>query len=348
MVSADATSGESISDKGNPAETATGAVEVESGTEEAGTAKGIRSMTGQGNAAGPVDVGNVSVELRTVNNRGFKCSLRVPESLAGYESKIESVVRQYLHRGSINLSINLGFESSQSPVQINEPILASYIRQCQAAMDASGTVTDSGVILNVASLTSLPGVLSGQRLAGESAERLWEQVQSILIEALENLVAMRQREGGHMAESLLVDCAKIRQHVESIQILAPQAAENYRVRLESKVQRVLAEYKTEVNAVDLLREIQIYADKADVSEEITRLDSHLNLFESVLGGGKPSAEKDSQREEPTGRKLDFIIQEMFRETNTIGSKSAQAEVSAVVVEIKCAIERMRELVQNLE
>ena len=332
MASANATSVEAISGHGN----------------QAGAVKGVRSMTGQGNAAGTTDVGNVTVELRTVNNRGFKCSVRTPELLAVNESKFESVVREYLHRGSINLSINVERDSGQTPLQINEQILAGYIQQCHAAIDASGTAADSGVIVNVAALTSLPGVLSGQRPTGEGAERLWEQVRLILIEALENLVVMREREGVHMAETLLNECATVRTHVQSIQTLAPQAAENYRVRLESKIKRVLAEYQAEVNAVDLLREVQIYADKADVSEEITRLDSHLKLFESVLGGGKPDGEKDSPRDEPTGRKLDFIIQEMFRETNTIGSKSAQADVSALVVEIKCAIERMRELVQNLE
>ena len=151
-----------------------------------------------------------------------------------------------------------------------------------------------------------------------------------------------------MAETLLTELASIRRNVQSIQTLAPKSAENYRYRLESKIKRVLAEHQAEANEIDLLREVQVYADKADVSEEITRLDSHLKLFQSVLGGGTPSPEKDSEREEPMGRKLDFIIQEMFRETNTIGSKSTLAEVSSLVVEIKCAIERMRELVQNLE
>lgn len=314
---------------------------------------GVRSMTGQGDAAGTTDLGTVTVELRTVNNRGFKCSVRTPESLPGLGAKIESVVRDYLHRGSINLSINLESDFGQTPVQINQQVLASYIKQCHAAVEASGTAGDPGVIVNVASLTSLPGVLTGQRPVGQNADALWRQVRSILITALEDLVVMREGEGAHMAETLLAECATIRSHVRAVQALVPQAAENYRVRLESKVKRVLAQYETDVNAVDLLREVQIYADKADVSEEITRLDSHLNLFQSVIDGeksapSKPNPDKTATRDEPTGRKLDFIIQEMFRETNTIGSKSADAQVSALVVEIKCAIERMRELVQNLE
>jgi uncharacterized protein (TIGR00255 family) len=310
-------------------------------------ATSVRSMTGHGSASAATDLGNVTVELRTVNHRGFKCSLRTPESLAGCESKIESVIRDYLHRGAVNLTIGVEREQGQTPVQINEAVLAGYIRQCHAAMEQAAAAYDSNVVLNVAALTSLPGVLSGERPSGEQAERNWRQVRRILVDALQNLVTMREREGAHMAETLLKDCGSIRANVQSIQALAPQAAEKYRARLESKVKRVLAEHHADVDAVDLLREVQIYADKADVSEEITRLDSHLILFESVLHGAG-SGGKDPGREDPTGRKLDFIIQEMFRETNTIGSKSAHSEVSALVVEIKCAIERMRELVQNLE
>lgn len=311
-------------------------------------ATGVRSMTGQGRAAGKTDLGTATVELRTVNNRGFKCSIRVPESLAGFESLMESVVREYLHRGSVNLSINLEREQGQTPLQINDSVLAGYIRQCQLAMQQSDTAGDPNIILNVAALATLPGVLSGARPEGDEADEVMRQVRGVLIEALENLIAMREREGAHMAQSLLADCETVRTHIRSIETLAPQAAESYRVRLESKVKRVLADYDAEVHSVDLLREIQIFADKADVSEEITRLDSHLNLFQSVIRSESPDGEKDASREEPVGRKLDFIIQEMFRETNTIGSKSAHSEISAIVVEIKCAIERMRELVQNLE
>ncbi|MCA9135100.1 MAG: YicC family protein [Planctomycetales bacterium] len=332
------------------------------------SATGVRSMTGQGRASGKTDLGTLNIELRSVNNRGFKCSIRSPESLSGAESKIEAVVREYLHRGSINLSINLERDQGQTPLQINEAVLAGYIRQCQSAIResiasqasagpaetnpipgvASPQPAAASLIVNVAALTSLPGVLSFDRVSDDTAGQVWQQVRLVLIDALENLVAMRQQEGLNMAETLLADCAVIQQHVRSIQTLAPQAAESYRARLEAKVNRVLADFDAQVGAVDLLREVQIYADRADVSEEITRLDSHLKLFQSVLLGENSDDLKSSVRDDAIGRKLDFIIQEMFRETNTIGSKSAHSDVSAIVVEIKCAIERMRELVQNLE
>ena len=150
-----------------------------------------------------------------------------------------------------------------------------------------------------------------------------------------------------MADSLCADCAVIRDHLQQIQKLTPRSTEHYRERLETKVKRILEDNDLSVGQIDLLREVQIYADKVDISEEVTRLDSHLTMFIDILAG-EDSAGKGPGKAAPTGRKLDFVIQEMFRETNTIGSKASDAEISVHVVEIKCAIERMRELVQNLE
>jgi uncharacterized protein (TIGR00255 family) len=206
---------------------------------------------------------------------------------------------------------------------------------------------------------NLPGVISSTRQDRRDDEALWTFVSDGIIDAFENLNEMRSVEGSHMAATLNADCDLVQSHVERIAELAPRALDNYRGRLETKIERILSEREIEFQPVDLLREVQIYADKIDVSEEITRLDSHLKMFRNVLDGeahglavinaeAKKQPSTDQSVREPTGRKLDFIIQEMFRETNTIGSKSADAEVSAHVVEVKCAIERMRELVQNLE
>lgn len=317
---------------------------------EVAIANNVRSMTGQGSAAGRTALGTVRVELRTVNNRGFKCSQRLPDAFSGMELKVEAVVREFLRRGSVNLSIALESDRGQTPLQVNETVLANYVRQFRSAIQQADCSDDPSVILNVAAMASLEGVLSsghgGPSDSGQS-EDLLAEIREILVEALENLVSMRQREGAHMAETLLSECAIIHDHVQAIQRFAPEIAEAYRVRLDNKVKRLLAQYDIKVDTVDLLREVQIYADKADISEELTRLDSHLDLFRSVLCEGSVDDAVPS-RDDLTGRKLDFVIQEMFRETNTIGSKSASSDVSTLVVEIKCAIERMRELVQNLE
>lgn len=298
-------------------------------------------MTGQGRAAGATDLGTVTVELRTVNHRGFKCSLRASDAFDGLGGKIESLARTMIHRGSVSLNVGLENSADKTPATINPTILGAYIQQCEAAFRESKVSNTTQVDISIGNLLSLPGVLTTSAPAADDNDAWWGQVETVLKTALANLVEMRTGEGANMASSLLEDCQIIRQHVEAVAKLAPMAAENYRVRLQNKVQRVLADHELSVEPADLLREVQIFADKSDVSEEITRLDSHLKLFESVLAGGEDNAE-------PVGRKLDFIIQEMFRETNTIGSKAAHKDTSAVVVEIKCAIERMRELVQNLE
>ena len=191
---------------------------------------------------------------------------------------------------------------------------------------------------------TLPGVIVSARDKFDDDGPLWELVQTTILQTIEHLNEMRAAEGASMATTLREECDQIRSRVAQIAELAPRTIDTYRTRLEAKIQRALAENDLKIESVDLLREVQIYADRADFSEEITRLSSHLDMFLATLS--RPSASAEGP--EPAGRKLDFIIQEMFRETNTIGSKAADAEVSAHVVEIKCAIERMRELVQNLE
>jgi uncharacterized protein (TIGR00255 family) len=318
-------------------------------------ASNIRSMTGHGTASAKMELGNLVADVRTVNNRGFKCSVRTPECLAAFESKIESLTRNYLHRGSIYVSLQLESQTGTPAGQVDEAALAEYLRRCRAAVQLAEADGDSQVQIDVATLTALPGVLTNVSTAEMDEDSLWDQVHSVMTAALENLVQLRQREGEHMAQTLASECDLIATHVASVRTLAPETAEAYRNRLETKVKRLLAEHDLDVDSVDLLREVQVYADKADVSEEVTRLGSHLDLFRDVLhgnenstGGKAAKGRAADQRGEPTGRKLDFIIQEMFRETNTIGSKSNHAGISAIVVEIKCAIERMRELVQNLE
>ncbi|MCC9600544.1 YicC family protein [Stieleria sp. JC731] len=312
----------------------------------------VCSMTGQGRAAGDSSLGTITIELRSVNHRGFKSSIRSPEAITPLESRIESELRRHLHRGAVNVSISVERHGSQTPVQINPAVLADYLRQCQQAINDSG-VSGEHVTISTASLVSLPGVLSGDQ-GQKDDDALWQQVSLVVSSAAANLTAMRQTEGQAMAETLVADCETIRQHVDSIASLAPQVADQYRSRLETKVNRLLADFDAEVGPTDLLREVQVYADRTDISEEITRLGSHLTLFEAVLRGENENAKssqkrnQNGNRDEPAGRRLDFITQEMFRETNTIGSKANHAGISALVVEIKCAIERMRELVQNLE
>lgn len=300
----------------------------------------VLSMTGQGHAERRSPLGTLSVEVRTVNNRGFKCSVRLSDSLASLESRVESLTRSLIRRGSVLLNVNWRRPPGEYSSSIDAFVLESYYRQLRDVRDAVG---ESGSI-DLGSLIHLPGVMTSSREDRRDNEDLWELVRSTLVDAIENLNEMRGVEGIAMADSLQDECAAIREHVTAIAELSPRVVENYRGRLRGKIERALADHNIEVQPIDLLREVQIFADRADISEEITRLTSHMNLFAAILDGENGG----SAEREPSGRKLDFVIQEMFRETNTIGSKAADAEISAHVVEIKCGLERMRELVQNLE
>lgn len=297
-------------------------------------------MTGQGHATAQSDLGTMTVEVRTVNNRGFKCSPRLSDSLASLESQIESLARSLISRGSVHLSVNWRRPAALSLPNIDTAVLQAYVDQLESVRKATNQV---GAI-DLAALITLPGVMVSTKENRRDDEVLWEFVESTVIAAIDNLNGMRAVEGGRMADSLHTDCSQIQSHLDRIAELAPRAIDTYQQRLEAKIKRTLEQHDLSVDAVDLLREVQIYADRSDISEEITRLGSHLTMFIDVLDDSLD----DAGQREPTGRKLDFVIQEMFRETNTIGSKAADAEVSAGVVEIKCAIERMRELVQNLE
>ncbi|WP_442508060.1 YicC family protein [Novipirellula sp. SH528] len=310
-----------------------------------------RSMTGQGHASLQTDLGTFVVEVRTVNNRGFKCVLRSSDSLSALDSRVESLVRKLIHRGSVNLSVTWKRPSSETLPQIDQQVLGAYFEQLQKA---KASFAGDGATIDLAQLAMLPGVVVPRSQDRSDNAAVWEAVQQVIRDAVDSLDQMRAHEGAHMATSLRADCDVIRQHVDQIAELGPRSVDTYQKRLETKIQRVLAQHEIEVPVIDLLREVQIYADRVDYSEEITRLGSHLQLFGQTLcgnasgsnqAGGNGEAAGDP---EPSGRKLEFIVQEMLRETNTIGSKASQTEISGHVVEIKCAIERMRELVQNLE
>ncbi|GAA5507141.1 YicC family protein [Novipirellula caenicola] len=327
------------------------------------TPENARSMTGQGHASLQTDLGTFVVEVRTVNNRGFKCSLRSSDGLSAFDSRIESLVRKLIHRGSINLTVTWKRPSSETLPQIDQAVLGAYFEQLQ---QAKATFAGNGVTIDLAQLAMLPGVVVPRSQERVDMPAVWSAVEEVIRDAVASLDQMRAHEGAHMAASLREDCDVIRDHVDRIAELGPRSVDTYQKRLETKIQRVLAQHDIEVPMIDLLREVQIYADRVDYSEEITRLGSHLQLFLQTLSGnasggnqaaGSHQAVGSNQAAgggeaagdpEPSGRKLEFIVQEMLRETNTIGSKASQTEISGHVVEIKCAIERMRELVQNLE
>ena len=289
-------------------------------------------MTGQGTGQHTAGDRSVASEIRSVNNRGLKVIVRGGDALAGFESSVEKAVRKSVTRGSI--TVTLRYRNTKSAAaEIDTDTLQSYVDRLQRVQDQS---VSSSLTIELGHLLNAPGVLV-ESVDDTASEALESVISAAVRDAITDFDAMRLKEGAAMLESVRKDCRMVSGHVDAIDSRLPDVVRRYGDRLEAKVQAALQRSGIEVEKIDLIREVQIYADRADISEEVTRLRSHIEQFNATL-----------ELDEPVGRKLDFIIQEMSRETNTIGSKAGDATIAAEVVEIKCALERIRELIQNLE
>ncbi len=285
----------------------------------------LLSMTGHGSASVQNDQVQVLVEIRTVNNRFLKVSVS-SDLDASFQSKVEGMVREKIQRGAVNLRIQFQFLGENSQYQINLPQLDAYRSQ----LDGYPQILESGNFLN------LPGVVL-ESIDESSLETAWPTIESAVSQALQKLVEMRQSEGTAMLNDLSSNCDILKDHVEKIKNLAPIVVEDYGKRITDRINRMLEEHEVSVATSDLIKEVGVFAERVDTSEELVRLDSHIDQFRSIASG------KDSH-----GRKLDFLTQELLRETNTIGSKANNAEIASHVVEMKTIIERIREMIQNIE
>jgi uncharacterized protein (TIGR00255 family) len=290
----------------------------------------ILSMTGFGDAAAESDGTHYCVEIRALNNRYFKAVFKLPENLAGLEPELETMLREALGRGSITYVLKMRCDSAEAAHHINTAALAAYLRQLQAVAPDLGPV-------NPALLLTLPGVCQEPRDDTDELARHGPTVRRLTAQALARLETMRRREGEGLCADLLRHAAEIRQVLEEIRHRAPLVIEEYHKRLTQRVNQLLARAELQVAQADLLREIAVFAERADISEEIQRLTAHLEAFEQTCHHG-----------EHAGRKLDFITQEMLREANTISSKSNDAEIARHIVTVKGNIDRLKEQVQNVE
>lgn len=292
---------------------------------------GLQSMTGHGRAQ-QVDEGlSIDAEVRSVNNRFLKVTYKLHESLAFLENQIEGLVREKVRRGSVHVTLRLSGGAVAMANRVSESTLKSYLDQVVRSVGVQGYL----ISIELGSILQLPGVLLPN--PGSEPEKLTALALSTLGQALDNLNRMRQIEGQQMGKELIESAAKVRAISDQIEARAPHVLIDYRKRLESRVRSALAEMLPTVGEIDVLREVVQFSDRCDIREEIVRLHSHLEQFHSALG------DKESQ-----GRRLDFLIQELARETNTIGAKANDATVAHGVVSIKTTIEQMRELVQNVE
>jgi len=297
----------------------------------------LLSMTGHGEARCEGEGLTVSVELRTINSRFVKISVRTNEGYNGLEPLVEGLLRQKIRRGTVQASIRVARQRPVDDYQINVGVLEGYRRQLAAArLQCSHT----GSPLQEPSLDTLlllPGVVDGDSRGQCDVTADWPAVEKAVAAAAENLDQMRAEEGRAMAADMHANCRQIETCLDEIRRRAPLVIEQYRKRLLERVEKILSEHDVALEAADVLREITLFAERSDISEEVVRLASHIEQFDTIAGA-----------EESSGRKLEFLIQEMFRETNTIGSKSYDVEIARQVIEIKTAIERLREMIQNVE
>jgi len=288
-------------------------------------------MTGFGRAVGQTLLGSVTIELRSVNHRYLDVSLRTPRDISFLEEEIKALTREHISRGRVDVAIRLQSDSTkETGAELNAAQISSYLSALKGVKEELGLACE----IKFEHLLSLPGVLVEQRVDVDE-EQVGKDIKAILTEALVALVDSRQREGAKLAADILERLKNISQTVEQISDLSPQIVESYRKRLKENIQRLLPDITVEPGRLEV--EIALFADRSNVTEELVRLRSHLENFQGFL------ASRDA-----VGRKMDFYLQELNREINTVGSKAPEVAVSQRVVEIKSELEKIREQVQNLE
>ncbi|MHC4175432.1 MAG: YicC/YloC family endoribonuclease [Planctomycetota bacterium] len=293
----------------------------------------INSMTGYGGAQGEINGVNYVVEVKAVNNRYFKTIIRLPELTAFLEEDIERLLRKNLSRGTVNYALRLKDVSANALFDIDEAALKAIVEK----LSRVGSSVDINGAIDIGSLLTLPGVIQPTSPDEEMAEQIKEVVLKISQEAIDKLKQMRAAEGNFLEADLKKRCGAIEQDLERIRARGAAVLQEYAKRLKKRVDELLAHAELKLDEEILAREVAIFADRSDISEEIARLDSHLQQFaQSCQANGQ------------AGRKLDFISQEMLREANTIASKASDTEITRWVVDIKCQIDRIKEQVQNVE
>jgi uncharacterized protein (TIGR00255 family) len=293
------------------------------------------SMTGYGEASYQTEDLHLTIELRSVNNRYLKVSLRANEPYNLLEAEFEKVIRRIIRRGTIQVHLRCQRRFSPQDVLINAAVLQGYVRQVRELALSLGLGEQWPVLLS--QVLALPGVVPEEPTAAAYMDEEWPIIERVLEQALERLQAMRQEEGRAMAQELLHMRDQIAHQLEQVRAHIPRVTVLYRDRLYDRVRSLLSELDVQIDRSDLIKEVAIFAERSDIAEEVVRLTSHLEQFQEIIN-----------EPESAGRKLEFLTQEMFREANTIGSKAGDVEISRHVVEIKATLEKIRELVQNAE
>lgn len=291
-----------------------------------------RSMTGYGRSQQQLGGWDITVEIKSVNHRYFEFSSRTPRSCNYMEDRLKSLVQSRISRGKCDLYLQLAATegNNNEVVKVNIDLAKSYLDSLKSLSEATGLPFD----VSLSTLSRYPDVLTSERAAIDEDE-LWNCVSQVTNEALDNFVVMRETEGARLREDILSRLETVLKLTEKVEQQSPQTVENYRNKLYQKLQTLLADRN--VDDARVLTEAAIFADRVAVDEETVRLRSHVQQFREILSSS-----------EPVGRKLDFLTQELNRESNTIGSKAQDAKVAAIVIELKSELEKIREQIQNIE
>ena len=289
----------------------------------------IRSMTGFGAADSEDENFRVTVEIRAVNQRFLDLTFRMPRGFFHYEEEMTRRIKEKLTRGKVEISINFqDFRENAAALRVDMPLVKAYYN----ALNEISNALNLPKTESATQIAAYPGVLIADEASLDGVENI---LYKALSDALESLDSMRLREGGRIEKDFLIRVDELQKMVNSAQELEKIVVDAHRERLKSTVKEILGDIPYDEGR--LLQEVAIYADKVNYTEEIVRLKSHIHQFKNLL-----------ETNEPCGRKLDFLIQEMNREANTIGSKGNNKEVSRLVVDMKAEIEKLREQAQNIE
>ena len=291
----------------------------------------IKSMTGFGRAQETVDGMTVTVELKSVNHRYFEFTAKVPRTYGFLEEKLKSFLNARVSRGKMECYVSIeNLEESDMEVIVNPSLAKGYVDALRTLSETFGLKEDYSAI----SIAKFPDVLT-LRKAPADEEKIWNAVQKVTELAVERFVTMRETEGEKLRADILSKADTILEHVAFVESRSPQTVREYHEKLRQRMEELLE--NTQVDEQRLLTEAAIFADKVAVDEETVRLRSHISQLREFLNA-----------DEPIGRKLDFLVQEMNRESNTVGSKAQDVEIAKRVIAIKAEVEKIREQVQNIE
>lgn len=291
----------------------------------------IKSMTGYGCAKGLSGSNELSIELRSVNNRYLDCSIRIPRVYTAAEDALKALVSRYISRGKVDVYVTIDTSKSKDvAISINKPLADAYM----AALKALSAEYGLSGAASVSELTRFPDILQMEKSETDT-DQLTSDLCTVLEEALRGFDEMRLLEGTKLADDISARLDEIERLTALVEELSPKSVADYRAKLEARMAEVLS--NTEIDASRILIEAAIFADRVAVNEETVRLRSHVGQLRSML-----------KSKEAVGRKLDFLIQELNREANTIGSKGNDVVMARTVVDLKAEIEKIREQAQNIE